>query len=208
MIYAVEHLQRSGGHAIIFWIIEHLNNYTFQNNLNMQGAPTDTIPKGNKNIIYSLENKTKDTSSKTPDKRILILRDPLNWTASIIKRRGNMSFYKNKKLIKDNECLEFYKDYYNKYKSKEYYGINYNKWFSSSEYRREIEADFGFDKNDKSMTKVLKYGSGSSFDGNKFDGKAQNMKTLERWQKFKDHPIILKIQTDEEFKEILKEFNL
>jgi hypothetical protein len=209
MIFAVEHLQRSGGHAVINWLLSHYQNYRFMNNLMPKKQPKVTTKRGNgKHLLYSLENRTSDFTKNEPDKRIIILRDPLNWAASIIRRRGNMSFYKDDKLIRDQVCLDFYKEYYRKYKSDEFYGINYNKWFTSSEYRREIEKDFNLSESDKGINAVLNFGSGSSFDGNKFNGKAQQMKTLERWHKYKNHPIIKKIQNDEEFIEILKEFDL
>lgn len=63
--------------------------------------------------------------------------------------------------------------------------INYNRWFTDEEYRCEIARQLGLVAADKGLTEVAKWGPntwGDSFDNLNFDGRANEMKVLERWR--------------------------
>ncbi|MGC1248712.1 MAG: hypothetical protein WA865_21070, partial [Spirulinaceae cyanobacterium] len=105
---------------------------------------------------------------------IIILRDPFNmWV-------GNMPG----KKLHDPQLWKIY--------AQEFVGetnflpnkvcINYNKWFSSQDYRKEITDKLGVGFSDQGLNTVSNRGGGSNFDGTKFDGQAQKMNVLGRWE--------------------------
>ena len=68
----------------------------------------------------------------------------------------------------------------------DWYTIKFDDWFSSKEYRKKICDDLGLQFTDNGLNKVMNFGSGSSFDRQAFDEKAQSMKVLERWKQYHD----------------------
>jgi hypothetical protein len=58
--------------------------------------------------------------------------------------------------------------------------VNFNKWFSEGDYRRELEKKLELPETEDGLQVVM--GLGSSFDGHSFDGNAQEMKVLNRWE--------------------------
>ncbi|MFB2768936.1 hypothetical protein ACE1AT_06520 [Pelatocladus sp. BLCC-F211] len=115
---------------------------------------------------------------------ILFLRDPFNMLASRLYKPGLVP-----KLIDNAEILDTWEIY-----AEEYLGItnfieskisvNYNLWFSSIEYRKQLSAQFKLIFTDAGLNIVPKSsgGNGSSFDKNLYDGKGNQMKVLERWK--------------------------
>ncbi|MCP6763131.1 MAG: hypothetical protein NHB32_31135 [Fischerella sp. CENA71] len=117
---------------------------------------------------------------------ILILRDPFNLLASRWNKPGPIT---HNLLMNDDKTLDMWEIY-----AEEYLGItnilnfkvpiNYNLWFSSIEYRKDLSAQFGLSFADDGINVVPKSsgGHGSSFDGTSYDGKGNKMKVLERWK--------------------------
>jgi len=60
--------------------------------------------------------------------------------------------------------------------------IGFNQWFSDIETRRAIATAISVDTFVRVMQRVSHFGSGSSFDGFKFDHRAADMRVLERWK--------------------------
>jgi hypothetical protein len=60
--------------------------------------------------------------------------------------------------------------------------IRFDHWFAFPEYRREIAEQLEIPFTDAGLNVVPRFASGSTFDRRKFDGKAQEMKVLERWK--------------------------
>ncbi|WP_017318644.1 hypothetical protein [Mastigocladopsis repens] len=114
---------------------------------------------------------------------ILVLRDPFNMLVSRWYKAGPVP-----KLIDDSEILDTWEIY-----AEEYLGItnfltskiavNYNLWFSSIDYRKQLSAQFGLSFTDAGLNVVPKAaGHGSSFDRTSYDGRGNQMKVLERWK--------------------------
>ncbi|MGM3151143.1 hypothetical protein, partial [Escherichia coli] len=59
--------------------------------------------------------------------------------------------------------------------------VNYNKWFYSEAYRRELSRPFG-PFTDKGLNFIPNHGGGSSFDGHYYQGIAQDMMVLDRYK--------------------------
>ncbi|MEL4896323.1 hypothetical protein [Crocosphaera sp. Alani8] len=137
---------------------------------------------------------------------ILILRDPYNLFASLIK--SNMI----------DPSKEDYKTYINLYKAyaKEFIAapdfngglqriyLNYNHWFVDPKYRIHIAQNLGFESIGEAYNRVATM-KGSSFDGLNLDHKAQEMKVLERWKEFQDNVFWQTIFQDAELVELSNE---
>ena len=67
--------------------------------------------------------------------------------------------------------------------------------------RQIIAEKFGFVTDGKNYNKVPKAGGGNTFDGLSLNGKAKNLKVLERWKSMKDHPLCQKVKSDYELQE-------
>jgi len=155
---------------------------------------------------------------KNNGKVIIILRDPFNFIASCLQRKKNptgpngngtdvainiVSRLKTwvehaKEIAKEQKLLD-----------KEFYFINYNEWFSSEDYRKKICEDLGLKFTDRGLNSVVNYGHGSSFDREKFNGSAQSMNVLSRWENFKDDDFYKSLLTNEiiELSEKIFNFN-
>ncbi len=119
--------------------------------------------------------------------RVIVLRDAFNLFAS----QYRATFVTPEDL---ERCVQIYKQYAEIFldseKQKEYNVVcaNYNKWFLDADYRMELAARLGIRINGDPFEKVPTIAGGSSFDGTNMDGRAQKMKVLERWQKYREDP--------------------
>jgi len=116
---------------------------------------------------------------------LIVIRDIFNLTAS--RRKGKKVWTK-----------KWYFDRWNDH-AREALGetnyltnkiiINYNKWFSDIGYRKNIASTLSLKFSDKGLNSVQPYKRGSSFNQTKYDGRAQDMKVLERWKRCIDRPM-------------------
>jgi len=77
--------------------------------------------------------------------------------------------------------------------------VLFDRWFSSSEYRRDLEEQLALPHNDRHLSTVGSDGSGSSFDKTSMNGNAQDMNVLRRW-KAVDFPA--EVLADDEAREL------
>lgn len=139
---------------------------------------------------------------------VLILRDPFNMLASMLHNhkkqleqhgkitknyfQGKNKYGRDKKEGED--LISLWIDY-----AKEFLGetnfldrnkvvINYNAWFSSEDYRRELAQKLKLNFSDRGMNEVKNFGGGSSFEGLQLDGTAITMDVLNRWKTLIDDP--------------------
>ena len=150
---------------------------------------------------------------KDNGKVIIILRDPFNFIASCLQRKinppdaGATDVADNIKKRLD-VWVEHAKEACGETnKIDGTYFISYNDWFISEEYREKICEDLGIDFTDNGLNKVINYGSGSSFDREKYDGNAQKMKIMDRWENFKDNEKFNKLLSPEIIRLSEKIFN-
>ena len=132
-------------------------------------------------VIYNFE----DTEVlNIPGKKLIILRDPFNWIASRLQvglQQHRTHMWKNH--VRSNEQK-----------------IIFNKWFLDRAYRKEVCDMLNLNFTDDGLDEVFWHGS-SSFDGSTFDGKAQEMKVLERYKKWENDKKYLSL-IDEEMKQL------
>lgn len=184
-------MQRSGNHAVIEWFLSHFDSYLFRNNILMKtysGMESQVIRYNydEKNlpqcIVESWENFAAEEIEIHPDSYpiVLILRDPWNWWASWFRFHIPNPNVHNIQRVNTIPMYISHANFARKYPEQT---ILFNKWFADVNYRREIESRYGLKENDSTINTVSKFGSGSTFDSLNMDGKAQNMKVLERYKK-------------------------
>ena len=130
---------------------------------------------------------------------IVLLRDPYNLFASLIKKKENFS---NPKSIigKWNEHAREYLGHTSYLANR--VSISYNSWFKDQDYRRELANRLGIEFTDAGLDSVPIFGRGSSFDGQKYSGQARKMGVLSRYKQFLDHPVMKEVMADEELREL------
>ncbi|HHP7231296.1 MAG TPA: hypothetical protein ACFCUY_10620 [Xenococcaceae cyanobacterium] len=170
-------------------------------------------------LIYNYENYTLEsiTNSLLEKKHdlylgksqtrydLLILRDPYNTFASILKgqRNKNNFTYLNTYPKNHKSIAELWLDY-----AKEFLGetnylkykrvmVSYNHWIIDQNYRRNISKKLDLDFCDAGFNVVKSYGGGSSFKGTEFNTQVSKTDFLNRWQEFKDDDEYKKMFSDE-----------
>ncbi len=78
-----------------------------------------------------------------------------------------------------------------------YLAVLYNRWASDAAYRQRIVAKLGLRFTDANFRRVASTAGGSSFDGLQFDGSADRMSVLDRWQHYIDEPAYLNLFDEE-----------
>jgi hypothetical protein len=129
---------------------------------------------------------------------VLIIRDPFNLFASRLKAGDVLTGIDNVDEIKS--LWKYYaKEYLDEtnFLSQNKITINFNQWFSSSHYRNVLADKLRLEFTDRGL-EAVRFGSWSSFDGSKFDGRAQEMQVLQRWKDFSDHFFYKMIFDDKE----------
>lgn len=125
-----------------------------------------------------LENKL--VTSINPEINDIVIfqtRDFLNWFASYFKSNKRINYV----MIRTWSKLTSYYLEKEKCKCNTVY-IVYDSFFTSRVYRQLICNQIGGKYTEKEMDRVRDSGKGSSFDGTKFDGRAFEMDTLNRWK--------------------------
>lgn len=140
---------------------------------------------------------------------ILVIRDPFNILASRLKLERLQLSRQRGMSNSLHDCKELWKSY-----AREYLGVTqhrkqtpvnilYNQWFKSPDYRKHVSQTLGLEFNDASLNTVRhEYGGGSSFDENRFHGRAQKMRVLERWKVFVKDPEYRALVRDPELFEL------
>ena len=205
--YVILGMKRSGHHAIVYWIANNLSGKSVIYNdcrfgwkgrklmPNPAATPIMQIGKLEEeavdNHIYNIEDFDICDLDKYDFRNfhnicdndyiqfILVLRDPFNWIASSLKTNSDISIEIDKRisLWLKQANLFFNKDVY-----QYIYRLNYNNWFISDEYKKELSKIFQLDSWENNINSTSPRGGGSSFDGMHMKNKAKDMKVLDRWQ--------------------------
>lgn len=142
---------------------------------------------------------------------ILILRDPFNLLASKLKWAYGVVDRPSKPTLEDVRLArDLWKIYAREFLDKTRHlrnriCISYNQWFADKKYRDQLAASLGFENRDLGVKEVAKWGptlSQDSFDGLKFEGRAQEMRVLERWKVFEKDPFFLDLISDGELQKL------
>lgn len=134
---------------------------------------------------------------------ILLLRDPFNLMASRLKwLQGG----RGRSLIGLDTSRFLWKDH-----AREFLGetdwledkicLSYNEWHLSREYRDRLSRLIGFENLDKGFNEVARWGPalwGHSFDGFRYEDRAQDMKVMERWREYEGDSLFREQFADEQ----------
>jgi hypothetical protein len=134
---------------------------------------------------------------------VLVLRDPYNHYASVLK------WARNKKLSPPKSFATMWKKMAieclgetDHFECNSKTVVLYDSWFNDINYRVRTEEILGLKRDDSRLNTVMKIGIGkswgSSFDGMKVKNKAQKMDVLNRWESVKDDPRFIKLCQDQE----------
>lgn len=185
-------MMRSGHHAIINWIYQQIESAVFKNNIfHPKYKEYDFWQKGESptHCIYNIEDLNIGNYEKRLKRfgfgssggtiTILVVRDFYNLFASRLK----YSHLKRYSPIgwASREAINMWKSHANHNKN---IIINFNYWFSDINYRKKIADKLDIDFTDAGVNDVKNFGLGSSFDQLNYDGKANQMKILERYKEF------------------------
>jgi len=158
-----------------------------------------------------LLNKTRWFGTQGNSNYVLILRDPFNNFASKYRWAVNGTRWTPQMDWVIHELPELWKSY-----AREFLGlthlmpapkvfINYNRWFVDPEYREQLSRRLGLVSAEKGLGEVAKWGPntwGDSFDNLNFEGRAHEMKVLERWRHFAGDPVFRQLFKDRELLEL------
>ena len=183
-------MMRSGHHAIMEWIAaQFYKKAAVFHRPNLEQVEKFKNLNSSKYVIYNCEDYIPQIKDGL---NILVLRDLYNLFASRLRHQTDY-FDESKKNHKKctsefglftKPALSLWKTYATCYQSKKWFNINYNKWFSNKEYRKSLSKQLGGTFNDSTIQNVSVYGGGSSFDKTKHNGRAQEMNTNLRFQKY------------------------
>lgn len=185
-------LRRSGLHALVNWIKSHTPGATFANDVMFaRNAPAPMHPKVLEKDIRLYENPPiakveAYMANNLAERHVTIMRDPYNWAASYFKKWPQ--------FLNVGQYTNYITKFYNKSWPAGTVYVNYNKWVQSPEYRIEIAAEIGFETDGEPHQHVASWGDGSSFDGVRFGGKAQNMNLFARYGRYLTDPKFLKLE--------------
>lgn len=192
------------------------NNIVIRNRASISGEPLkiskfNTIINSlcNKNVFAILENLypfefiniNKLPLKNTVCRNILVIRDPFNYFASILKNSINQSIMKQyfkKRAFHINLWKVYASQILNLTDSSEEIGIKYNNWVTDIEYRKDICKKLDISFSDKNKNAIGRFSKPSSFDGREYANNASEMKVMERWKVLKDDPIYRDIFKDKE----------
>lgn len=162
----------------------------------------------------SVEKEARWVGSTRARGDVLILRDPFNLLASKLKWAYGGERRPSKPAVDDLFLArDLWKVYAREFLRETRFlpdliPISYNDWFSSRDYRDSLAERIGFLNRDLGIMEVAKWGpstAGGSFDGLKYDGKAQDMPVLERWRSFGDDPLFRELCGENELHDLARE---
>ena len=151
---------------------------------NIENFPLERVPKTP--LLVSGADRLVGNSARRVI--LLVLRDAFNTFASVWHGKRRMR----------NRLRRFYSKQWKVY-AREFLGetsflpsdtimVSFNAWFSDADYRRDLAAKLGLDHVDRGRDEVSSDGGGSSFSGQEFQNRAQDMAVLDRWRQFIGDP--------------------
>jgi hypothetical protein len=160
---------------------------------NVENLPLDLVRKDD---LFA-GGAARLLGSSREQRTVLVLRDAFNTFASVWRGKRRMR----------SRLHGFYRTHWKAY-AREFLGetdylpadtvkISFNAWFADDAYRRRVASELGLDRSDRGLHRVSSDGGGSSFSGQQFQDRAQDMAVLDRWRHFADEPEFLAAFDDE-----------
>jgi hypothetical protein len=156
-----------------------------------------------------LPNATRYIGESRRHLRVLLLRDPYNHLASLLKYEAA---YKSASHFTSKLYADLWKHYARAFANGsplldgDSVCINFNRWCESSEYRKELAGLIGFSTDGRPFHVVSSVGGGSSFQGTIAD--ARELDVAERWRIYKDDPVYRGLFDEEVVEHAERLFNI
>jgi len=203
---------RNGHHAIINWLCTQHGDITHYNDLDAPYFNSRKLRVKRPPIVYGNGTHTMASLERFPVLKwqtlkqenskyfehvdnvqyILVIRRFRNWLASVMLQGNPPRCKTHNRLIKRPNAAHWIKTpgrYHqlltaaiNAEQHPELLVIRFDDWFTDKNYRQNICEYLHIPFTDAGLNKVAYFGNGSSFDEQTYDGKAQEMKVLERWK--------------------------
>lgn len=210
-VYQVSGMRRSGNHAFLNWLIGQMpGSVAFLNNLGpFQPPEHNEINKlywqgwQRSFLVVSYEDQPtfKTIKPYTAERfgpaqkefQILILRDPYNFLASRIAWPDAQGASFREKADYRNQIIEMWKEQARRFLEMQHsenphrIAVSFNHWFADVQYRRQLSEQLQLPFSDRGFHKVTAFGHGSSFDGTRYHGRAQEAPVLERYRQMPEH---------------------
>lgn len=211
-------MKRGGTHAITDWIIDMYDSPLFfiDDCRAKKVASWDFSSIQEKCVFLSFQNKKIYLDDFPPflsqsNSRIviIILRDLLNWAASLMIHRGGKN--RLSEFIDDPDAYAIWGKGYNHCKRRvstwkhlaenflnadNIFPISFNHWFLSESYRKEICIPLNLEYSEATIDMLSRIGGGSSFDGVRYSKTAQSMDVLNRWKVLENNKFYLNFLRD------------
>ena len=203
-LWIIAGMRRSGIHAVVDWLLSGIDGpYVILNNARLDRVnPKEnntTFSDGyqdsnnqDEHVVAIFEDKQlsaidgcrlvrRISPSVDKTRRLVIVRDPYNLTASRLQRtrRGSRD-------TRPGRVASLWPSHARA--GSEWRPCVYNLWFTDEKHRRELADKLELPSCPPYPEHVARAGRGSSFDGLKFDGNAASMAVLDRWRAFADDP--------------------
>ncbi len=129
---------------------------------------------------------------------VVVVRRFRNWLASTACHPGNQCMIKNpdfEMVNKWNRMVNNYRDHLSAAMTGVHpFGANlvvvkFDHWFKFRAYRKQLAKRLQIPFTDDGLNDVPRFASGSTFDHREYDGKAQEMRVLERWKMAQGNPL-------------------
>lgn len=184
--YEMFSIRRSGTHAVSGWILELLTGRSVRY-VNNASAYTRRYRESREYTLRSHENVPADRVSELmrghgEERAIVMIRDVFNLGASKVAEAVRHGVGWDRRL---KETIELWRGYawgHVDGRWDEAVVILFNEWFASSESRVITARRLGLASDGGPYHRVRHHGGGSSFDGRDFDGRAGEMRVLDRWR--------------------------
>jgi len=187
--------RRSGLHALAYWVLRHAYDEPTLRGLQRQRRYANDVRRpwnGSRfgawrgpmqvlgHELWDPDDSPQDlyhhaSGAYGVNRALILLRDPANWLASV-KRLG--IFHERFVRLWLSLAEKFF---VRQAETPGVLPVTFNRWFADRAERERVSAHLGLPFTDAGLLHVPHYGSGSSFDRRAFDGRADEMKVLDRW---------------------------
>lgn len=189
--------------------LENLNQETHYSVFGLENQNIEMFYSNYNNWENNINVKIKDNFDNNlskDNKYVAIIRNPWNNMASEIQWHYNGKNYNVPKHILIKLWKQYY-DYFINNNNENLVFIIYDKWFIDIEYRKEISKKLGLVFNDENLNLIHHTGSGSSFTKQMYNGYAQQMKVLNRYDETKNYPDMQMFINSDDGKELKERWN-
>jgi len=205
-LWIIAGMRRSGIHAVVNWIKAAIDT-TGEPHVLLNNVRLSVLNSKDSNSIFSQGFASSDSANEhvlvvyedkrlrrvgessllrhigaDEQKRIVVIRDPYNLTASRLQRTRR----RHNRDTNPRRVAEMWPDHAKH--DETWTRCVYNQWFRDQSCREQLASEIGLPVCPPLPDRIARAGHGSSFDGVRYDGRVSEMPVLERWRTFAEDP--------------------